>query len=80
MVTSELSKETKKRVEKIISDARSFVQGQVEQGVDIVELAQVLLAMSRETIVDAYGEQIADSYIATQISMLQKEENSLTLH
>ena len=36
--------------------------------------------MSRETLVDAYGELAADSYIAQQISYLKNQENSLTLH
>ena len=75
-----IDKKTKERVEKIISETRSFVQDQTEQGVNIVELAQVMLAMSRETLVDAYGSYVADSYISTQISKLQNEENSLTLH
>jgi len=75
-----MNKETEKRVQSIIDQTREFVQGQVDQGVNLVELAQVMLAMSRETMVDAYGEYIADSYISTQISRLQKEENSLTLH
>ena len=39
-----------------------------------------MLAMSREAIVDAYGEALADSYISNQISELQKSENSITLH
>ena len=75
-----MDKETEKRVQKIINDTRTFVQGQVDQGMNLVELAQVMLAMSRETIVDAYGEQIADAYIANQISRLQNDEKSLTLH
>lgn len=75
-----MDSKTKNRVEKIISETRSFVQDQVEQGVDVVELAQVMLAMSRETMVDAYGVYVADSYISTQISKLQNDENSLTLH
>ena len=75
-----IDKKTKERVEKIISETRSFVQDQTEQGINIVELAQVMLAMSRETLVDAYGPYVADSYISTQISKLQNEENSLTLH
>ena len=79
-IISMIDKKTKERVEKIISETRSFVQDQTEQGVNIVELAQVMLAMSRETLVDAYGPYVADSYISTQISKLQNEENSLTLH
>ena len=75
-----MDKPTEKRVQKIINETRHFVQGQADQGVNLVELAQVMLAMSRETIVDAYGEAVADSYIANQISMLQNEENNLTLH
>lgn len=75
-----MNKETEKRVQKIIDQTRTFVQEQVDQGVNLVELAQVMLAMSRETMVDAYGEYIADNYISTQISRLQKEQNSLTLH
>ena len=47
---------------------------------DLVELAQVMLSMSREAMVDAYGEYIADTYITTQISKLQTPKNSLTLH
>ena len=39
-----------------------------------------MLAMSRETLVDAYGPYVADTYISTQISKLQNDENSLTLH
>jgi len=31
-------------------------------------------------MVDAYGEQLADAYIANQISRLQNDEKSLTLH
>ena len=75
-----MDKETEKRVQKIINDTRTFVQGQVDQGMNLVELAQVMLAMSRETIVDAYGEQLADSYIHTQISRLQNEEKEPTIH
>ena len=45
-----------------------------------MEVAQVMLAMSREAIVDAYGEQLADSYIHSQISQLQNEENNPTVH
>ena len=71
---------TKKRVQKIINNTRDFVQEQSEQGVDLIELAQVLLTMSRETMVDAYGEYVADNYIAQQISYLKNQENSLTLH
>ena len=78
--TLDMNKETEKRVQNIIDQTREFVQGQVDQGVNLVELAQVMLAMSRETMVDAYGEYIADSYISTQISKLQNKENSLTLH
>jgi hypothetical protein len=71
---------TKKRVQKIINNTRDFVQEQAEQGVDLIELAQVLLTMSRDTLVDAYGEYVADNYIAQQISYLKTQENSLTLH
>jgi hypothetical protein len=71
---------TKKRVQKIINSTRDFVQEQAEQGVDLIELAQVLLTMSRDTLVDAYGEYVADNYIAQQISYLKTQENSLTLH
>ena len=71
---------TKKRVQKIINNTRDFVQEQSEQGVDLLELAQVLLTMSRDTLVDAYGEYVADNYIAQQISYLKTQENSLTLH
>jgi len=71
---------TKKRVQKIIDEIRDFVQQQSEQGVDLIELAQVMLSMSRETLIDAYGELAADSYIAQQISYLKNQENSLTLH
>ena len=71
---------TKKRVQKIINNTRDFVQEQSEQGVDLIELAQVLLTMSRDTLVDAYGEYVADNYIAQQISYLKTQENSLTLH
>jgi|TARA_R100000278_G_scaffold28565_1_gene25986 CRP-like cAMP-binding protein len=78
--TPYMDKKTEKRVQGIINDTRTFVQGQVDQGVNLVELAQVMLAMSRETIVDAYGEDVADSYIANQISRLQKYHNSITFH
>jgi hypothetical protein len=78
--TFKMDKQTEKRVQKIINDTRTFVQGQVDQGMNLVELAQVMLAMSRETMVDAYGEQLADAYIANQISRLQNDEKSLTLH
>ena len=71
---------TKKRVQKIINNTRDFVQEQAEQGVDLIELAQVLLTMSRDTLVDAYGEYVADNYIAQQISYLKTQKNSLTLH
>ena len=56
------------------------MQGQAEKGVDLIELAQVMLSMSRETMVDAYGEFVADTYIVNQISKLKINENSLTLH
>ena len=71
---------TQRRVQKIIDSTRDFVQEQAEQGVDLIELAQVLLTMSRDTLVDAYGEYVADNYIAQQISYLKTQENSLTLH
>jgi hypothetical protein len=32
----------KKRVQKIIDNTRDFVQEQAEQGVDLIELAQVM--------------------------------------
>jgi hypothetical protein len=75
-----MDKQTEKRVQKIINETRSFVQDQVDQGGNLVEIAQVMLAMSREAIVDAYGEQPPDSYIHSQISQLQNEENNPTLH
>lgn len=78
--TVSMDKQTEKRVQKIINETRSFVQDQVDQGGNLVEIAQVMLAMSREAIVDAYGEQLADSYIHSQISQLQNEENNPTLH
>ena len=78
--TVSMDKQTEKRVQKIINETRSFVQDQVDQGGNLVEVAQVMLAMSREAIVDAYGEQLADSYIHSQISQLQNEENNPTLH
>jgi predicted metal-dependent RNase len=78
--TVSMNKQTEKRVQKIINETRSFVQDQVDQGGNLVEIAQVMLAMSREAIVDAYGEQLADSYIHSQISQLQNEENNPTLH
>ena len=71
---------TKKRVQKIINSTRDFVQEQAEQGIDLIELAQVMLSMSREAMVDVYGEVVADSYIKQQISYLKNSENSLTLH
>jgi hypothetical protein len=39
-----------------------------------------MLSMSREAMVDVYGEVVADSYIKQQISYLKNPENSLTLH
>jgi|TARA_R100000426_G_scaffold80427_1_gene58197 lysozyme family protein len=75
-----MDKQTEKRVQKIISQTRCFVQEQVDQGANLVEVAQVMLAMSREAIVDAYGEALADSYIHSQISQLQSEENNPTVH
>jgi len=75
-----IDKKTELRVQKIIDETRNFIQEQAERGVDLVELAQVMLSMSRETMVDAYGEYIADTYITNQISRLQKPQNSLTLH
>ena len=48
-----MDKPTEKRVQKIINETRHFVQGQADQGVNLVELAQVMLAMSRETLVVA---------------------------
>ena len=71
---------TKKRVQKIINSTRDFVQDLAEEGIDVVELAQVMISMSRETLVDAYGEYVADNYISQQISYLKNQENSLTLH
>lgn len=71
---------TKRRIQKIIDNTRDFVQDQAEEGIDIVELAQVMISMSRETLVDAYGEYVADNYISQQISYLKNEQNSLTLH
>ena len=59
---------TKRRVQKIIDSTRDFVQEQAEQGIDLIELAQVMLSMSREAMVDVYGEVVADSYIKQQIS------------
>ena len=78
--TVSMDKQTEKRVQKIINETRAYVQDQVDQGANLVEVAQVMLAMSREAIVDAYGEQLADSYIHSQISQLQNEENNPTLH
>jgi|TARA_R100000773_G_scaffold44656_1_gene46980 Na+/H+ antiporter NhaA len=75
-----IDKKTEARVQKIINETRDFVQDQAAKGVDLVELAQVMLSMSREAMVDAYGEYIADTYITTQISKLQTPKNSLTLH
>ena len=75
-----MDKETQKRVEKIISDTRAYVQGQIDSGANLIEVAQVMLAMSREAIVDAYGEQMADSYIHTQNSRLQNDEKEPTIH
>jgi len=57
---------TKRRIQKIIDNTRDFVQDQAEEGIDIVELAQVMISMSRETLVDAYGEYVADNYISQQ--------------
>ena len=71
---------TKRRVQKIIDSTRDFVQPVLEQGIDLIELAQVMLSMSREAMVDVYGEVVADSYIKQQISYLKNSENSLTLH
>ena len=75
-----IDKKTEARVQKIINETRDFVQDRAAKGVDLVELAQVMLSMSREAMVDAYGEYIADTYITTQISKLQTPKNSLTLH
>ena len=75
-----IDKKTEARVQKIINETRGFVQDQAAKGVDLVELAQVMLSMSREAMVDAYGEYVADTYITTQISKLQTPKNSLTLH
>ena len=75
-----IDKKTEARVQKIINETRDFIQDQAEKGVDLVELAQVMLSMSREAMVDAYGEYIADTYINTQISRLKTPNNSLTLH
>ena len=71
---------TQRRVQKIIDSTRDFVQEQAEEGIDLIELAQVMLSMSREAMVDVYGEVVADSYIKQQISYLKNSENSLTLH
>ena len=79
-VKTMVDKKTEKRIQSIIDDSRSFMQGQAEKGVDLIELAQVMLSMSRETMVDAYGESVADTYIVNQISKLKINENSLTLH
>ena len=70
----------KSEIQKIINETRDFIQDQAEKGVDLVELAQVMLSMSREAMVDAYGEYVADTYINTQISRLKTAHNSLTLH
>ena len=75
-----IDKKTEARVQKIIDETRDFIQDQAEKGVDLVELAQVMLSMSRETMVDAYGEYVADTYISNQISRLKIPQNSLTLH
>ena len=75
-----MDKDTEKRVQKIINETRGYVQGQLDEGANLLELAQVMLAMCREKIGDAYGEAVADSYIANQISRLQSDENNLTLH
>jgi len=71
---------TKRSIQKIIDSTRDFVQDLAEEGIDVVELAQVMISMSRETLVDAYGEYVADNYISQQISYLKNQENSLTLH
>lgn len=79
-IMSMIDKKTELRVQKIIDETRLFIQEQAESGVDLVELAQVMLSMSREAMVDAYGEYVADTYISSQITKLQKLQNSLTLH
>jgi ferritin len=79
-ITDKMDEITKKRVQKIIDSTRDFVQDLAEEGIDVVELAQVMISMSRETLVDVYGEYVADSYISQQISYLKTQENSLTLH
>ena len=79
-VIAMIDKKTEERVQKVIDETRDFIQEQAEKGVDLVELAQVMLSMSRETMVDAYGEFVADNYISTQISRLKSPQNSLTLH
>ena len=75
-----IDKKTEARVQKIIDETRDYIQEQAEKGVDLIELAQVMLSMSRETMVDAYGEYVADTYISNQISRLKIPQNSLTLH
>ena len=35
----DMDKETQKRVEKIISDTRAYVQGQIDSGANLVEVA-----------------------------------------
>ena len=75
-----IDKKTEARVQKIIDETRDFIQAQAEKGDDLIELAQEMLSMSRETMVDAYGEYVADTYISNQISRLKIPQNSLTLH
>ena len=73
-----MDKKTEKRIKKMISETRYYMQEQAEIGTDILELAQVMLTISREAMVDAYGEYFADSYIKNEISRLKRNQNSIT--
>ena len=71
---------TKEEFKKLLIAQEILFKNKAEQGIDLIELAQVMLSMSREAMVDVYGEVVADSYIKQQISYLKNPENSLTLH
>tara|TARA_R110000824_G_scaffold318488_1_gene505665 strand:+ start:432 stop:665 length:234 start_codon:yes stop_codon:yes gene_type:complete len=75
-----IDKKTEVRLQEIIDQTREYIQEQADKGYDLMELAQVMLTISREVMVDGYGEYLADAYIKNQITRLKSDEKSITLH
>lgn len=73
-------RETVKRFQKMIKQGRMYFTEMIEEGYDPVEMSQVFIGIGRECLVDIYGHEFADVYLATQLKELQKEPNNITIH